>query len=311
MEPFMELDEQFKHNPTINPKTGKEVEIGTSSYKKLVHKYGEPYKVKSPKSDKLISIGKGEYNKLVKEGYTFEKLKHAYKKELVEDTYIIDGNMYTKSELAKIIHFYNENTQKEIKSEDGPTYDVPLTGIRDTDLKILRNLSSYELANLCTTNKYINNLCNNDPLIKAMIEPILYYVYHPIVPNVIPMYNIKVKYLADINNYSFEEFCNIITQERMCYYKNVLPVNDDQVVYANKGLEIDLSVLHQNTSVKLPYFDVLTYCQIVYLIAKKLTAPDPFIYFALFIEQLQLEKGVYKLKLFTTDPMTNRKVYIK
>lgn len=50
MEPFMTLDKQFRHNPTIDPKTGHTVEKGSTAYNKLVKKYGKPYKKRSPKS---------------------------------------------------------------------------------------------------------------------------------------------------------------------------------------------------------------------------------------------------------------------
>lgn len=83
----MELDEQFRHNPNIDPKTGQEIQIGSPVYQKLVKKYGEPYKIKSPKSNKLISIGKGEYNKLIKDGYTFDMLKHGHQTRS-KNTYI-------------------------------------------------------------------------------------------------------------------------------------------------------------------------------------------------------------------------------
>lgn len=54
----MDLKEQFKKLPIIDPKTGESIEILSKKYYKLVNKYGEPYKIKSPKSGKMISIGK-------------------------------------------------------------------------------------------------------------------------------------------------------------------------------------------------------------------------------------------------------------
>lgn len=299
----MDLDEQFRHNPTIDPKTGQEIQIGSPAYKRLVTKYGEPYKVRSPKSDRLISIGKGEYNKLVASGYTFEKLKHGYQKESKKET------TNTESELVKRINFHDEHTQKEVNIVQEPT--VQLTGIKDTDLKILRELSAYELANLCTASKYIRNLCKSDKLITAMISPIIEYVYHSIVPKIINMHNVKVKGLADKKDLNFEKFCLKVKQDVSLYYKSIIPHVNDQVVYANKGLEIDLDQIHQNKSIKLDYFEVLTYCQILYLIAKKLTANDTFIYFGFFIENMYLKNGKYVLRIFTLNPGSNKKQYIK
>ena len=68
------LKEQFKMLPTINPKTGEEVQIGSKEYYVLVHKYGKPNKIKSPESHKMISVGKIAYNKLIKQGYTDKNL---------------------------------------------------------------------------------------------------------------------------------------------------------------------------------------------------------------------------------------------
>jgi len=70
----------FKSNPTIDPRNGHVITIGSKEYKQLVNKYGEPHKIKSPKTNKLISIGKGTYNQLKTLGYTDDQLIYQHNK---------------------------------------------------------------------------------------------------------------------------------------------------------------------------------------------------------------------------------------
>ena len=37
-----------------------------------------------------------------------------------------------------------------------------LTGIKDTDLKIIQELTDNELNKVCQVNKYVNSLCNEE-----------------------------------------------------------------------------------------------------------------------------------------------------
>jgi uncharacterized membrane protein YcaP (DUF421 family) len=65
--------DMFHKNPRQDPITGKQITIGSKTYKQLVKEYGEP-KIRSPKTNALITVGKITYNQLLKEGYTENEL---------------------------------------------------------------------------------------------------------------------------------------------------------------------------------------------------------------------------------------------
>lgn len=116
----------FKSNPTIDPRTGENIEINSIEYNQLVNKYGEPNKIKSPKSNKLISIGKGEYKKLKTEGYTDEQLLTQYKinkKEQIIPQLPVDVMPYITSNLPltnkRLINkAYNKEAQLDFEKEN-------------------------------------------------------------------------------------------------------------------------------------------------------------------------------------------------
>ena len=61
--------DMFLLYPTINPQTGKTVDIHSKEFKTLKNIYGIP-KIKSPKTNRQISIGGSTYKNLLRDGYT-------------------------------------------------------------------------------------------------------------------------------------------------------------------------------------------------------------------------------------------------
>lgn len=111
------LKKQFKLTPYINPKTGEQIQIGSTLYKNLVNKYGEPNKIRSPKTQRLIEVGKNTYNNLIKEGYTDKQLILG---ELLKNDNINDNknvqlnkdvwqNILLKSDINQLSKFFSIN----------------------------------------------------------------------------------------------------------------------------------------------------------------------------------------------------------
>ena len=112
---------KFITSPTIDPRTGNKITIGSKQYKQLVERYGEPNKIISPKTGSKINIGKGEYKKLIKQGYTDDELLYG------------------------------------TKSVEQPTTLVP----KDILYNILLQSDVETLNNLCRTNKEAETLCKS------------------------------------------------------------------------------------------------------------------------------------------------------
>jgi hypothetical protein len=136
MESYQRL---FLKNPSINPKTGEKIEIGSKTYLKLVKKYGVP-KIKSPKTGYKISVGKGEYNKLLKQGYTDDSLliKQKIKSPVSHKSISINGKTY--NQLNNMGYFKH------------------LTGNKDTDTVLLLQLEMEDLKNMMINKETIKIL---------------------------------------------------------------------------------------------------------------------------------------------------------
>lgn len=216
-----------------------------------------------------------------------------------------NGNI-VKNDLLKAIKKLNKNITKNpqnftIPEELSNATSFQFTGNNDVDIHILRNLSSYELANLCTTNKYIQKLCYHDKLINAKIKPIIDYVYHPIIPQVIDMHNIRLSFLSNSKDLTFDQFCNNVYLKENYYYE-ILP-EDSGILYAGNGLEINMSRLKPvNGIIKIDEFTVLTYCQLLYLMVKTLNGYNSYAgsrhYIGTYIKNLYMIDGVYKPEYF-------------
>ena len=72
---------RFYKNPSVDPKTGEQIDINSKRFKQLVKKYGD-VRIVSPKSGREITVGKATYNKLLKEGYSVNELLNINNKEL-------------------------------------------------------------------------------------------------------------------------------------------------------------------------------------------------------------------------------------
>ena len=171
--------QKFHTNPTIDPKTGTVVKIGSKEYKKLVDKYGE-VKRKSPKSQHMITVGKGEYKKLKSE-YTEAQLLglepltpsiplHSSPSTLITQTtqpiqpiqstpqiqkdeiLTIDGKNYTLQELRTMIEYYHDNVIK--------TTLIPQLNA-DMIKEIMLNATSTSIKTLCLTNTTAKQYCYN------------------------------------------------------------------------------------------------------------------------------------------------------
>jgi hypothetical protein len=141
MESYQQL---FLKNPSINPKTGEKIEIGSKTYLKLVKKYGIP-KIKSPKTGYKISVGKGEYNKLLKQGYTDDSLL----------TCIALNNQKIKSPISHKSISVHGKTYNQLNNMG---YFKHLTGNKDTDTVLLLQLEMEDLNNMMINKETIKIL---------------------------------------------------------------------------------------------------------------------------------------------------------
>lgn len=127
----MTSKQKFQQNPSINPKTGLPVVIGSKEFIKLTEKYGN-VTIYSPKTSSKIAIGKGEYKKLLK--------------------------TYTESELIALIG----------KPKGKIELDV-LSLLKLHDIDYISHLSYMDMLNLCYVNKNLSHLCSDNQLLRNIV----------------------------------------------------------------------------------------------------------------------------------------------
>lgn len=136
--------DKFLKNPTVHPKTGEKIKIGSKEFVKLAEKYGYP-KIKSPKSKTSIAIGKITYNNLIKN------------KEYTED-YLL--SLLNPQIIKTQLTLNNVNIEQLLPN--------------DVLIEIYKNMKTYDKIQFCITNKLFNTLCNNDNHIKTLSHTLGY-----------------------------------------------------------------------------------------------------------------------------------------
>jgi alpha-tubulin suppressor-like RCC1 family protein len=134
----METPKQLFHKyPTRDPKNGKEIEIGSTRYNRLVEKYGSP-KIKSPKSHYKITVGKKAYYTLIENGYTQAELLG------------YETNVIPKNDIKNDI---KNNIKNDVNFVSLPA---------DIINEIINTMEPYEFVALVKVSKYLKNIISKN-----------------------------------------------------------------------------------------------------------------------------------------------------
>jgi len=195
----------------------------------------ERIKIKSPKTKRYIYIDGEAYKKLLNEGYTSDYLLS------------LSNNHFIQNQI-KFDNIENE-----------------FTGIKDTDLLILRLLPYYDLYNVCLTNKKIYQLSHNDPALKQSFNYIQHYILNPLIPkeifisynNVTRQRILRINDLQEIKHLSYNDL--ILNRPYL---------ND--IVFAGFKLKILLPSFFVKREIIFNTFVILNLYQILYELTKLL-----------------------------------------
>ena len=122
--------ERFHKNPSVDPKTGSKLQIGSKQFKQLTNKYGE-VKIVSPETKNTITVGKGSWKDLIKKGYTEDQLLSHIKvksvKPVKRKTFKVEGDIkdtVNKDILYNIMLNADYETTKTMCLTNKTTYKI-------------------------------------------------------------------------------------------------------------------------------------------------------------------------------------------
>jgi hypothetical protein len=169
----------------------------------------------------------------------------------------IFGELYTKEQIYEYIQYYKNHQSKHA-----------LTQNIDTDKLILYDLDELNLYHTCQTNKYLYNICVNDPVLRSKVNYIKKFINKPIdqINNFTPTPGyVSVITLAGFNpnDYNNLKFSTYIIYRNMNGLKLHLysrydydKPNDPIVIYLKGPLELTENQLFDIISIRLEeYFD--------------------------------------------------------
>ncbi|HSW76950.1 MAG TPA: hypothetical protein VLG50_07880 [Candidatus Saccharimonadales bacterium] len=129
-----------------------------------------------------------------------------------------------------------------------------LTGIEDTNVKIIENLNLRELRQVCQTNKYILNLCQTNTMLKRKMNKVNKRVNR--IMNILSTRDdiIDIKLLLNNKNQTFNDFFNILNKlSILSFYV------DGETIYRDKTLEFFKKHEVININFNLDYISFPTY----------------------------------------------------